>query len=116
MSDYRSLEVYRRAYAASIKLHRWLGGRRDDVAEQLRRASKSIAANIAEGCSAVNTTTEAKRFLGMAVRSVDEVKVWLDYCRDLGLFTQQQLSEATQEYGEIGAMLYTLWQRWRSPR
>lgn len=86
------------------------------MAAQLRRASKSISANIAEGCSQVNTTAEAKRFLAMALRSVDEVMVWLDYCRDLRLLSAQQLEPATQEYREIGAMLHALWRRWRSSR
>ena len=76
---------------------------------------KSIPANIAEGCSGVNTAAEAKRFLAMALRSVDEVMVWLDYCRDLKLLPAAQLERARQEFREIGAMLYTLWRRWRGP-
>jgi four helix bundle protein len=116
VSDFHDLEVYRRAYQMSLQLHRWLRGRADEVAGQLRRASKSIPANIAEGCSKANTATEAKRFLSIALRSLDEVKVWLEYCRDLNLLSEQRVGQATQEYREIGAMLYTLWQRWRSMR
>ena len=114
--DFHDLEVYRRAYEVSLKLHHWLRGKRDEVADQLRRASKSIPANIAEGCSKANTATETKRFLAIALRSVDEVKVWLEYCRDLKLLDEGQLDQANREYREIGAMLYSLWQRWRSSR
>ena len=116
VGDFHDLEVYRRAYEVSLKLHHWLVGKRDEVADQLRRASKSIPANIAEGCSKANTALEAKRFLTIALRSVDEVKVWLEYCRDLKVLDQRQLEQAAEEYRQIGAMLYALWQRWRSSR
>ena len=80
---------------------------------QLRRAARSIPGNIAEGVNRSNSATETKRFLGLAWRSCDEVRVWLAFCRDLGVLTAAEAGEYEQEYAEIGAMLYRLWQNWR---
>ena len=86
---------------------------KNDVALQLCRAARSIPANIAEGVNQTNSTVETKRFLGMASRSCDEVRVWLSFCRDLSLLPAATAGQWEQEYAEIGAMLYRLWQNWR---
>jgi len=106
----RDLQVFRRAYEAGIGLHRLTAkARTDDTVSQLRRASKSVAANIAEAYSIANSPAERKRILGIAMREADEAKVWLEYCRDLGYLSPEEAQRWLQEYDEIGAMLHALW-------
>ena len=51
----------------------------------MRRASKGICANIAEGFGKQNVSKpEFKRFLLMAMGSADEMRVWARYSLDLG--------------------------------
>ena len=106
----RDLQVFRRAYEAGIVLHRLTAkAGRDDTVSQLRRASKSVAANIAEAYSIANSAAERRRILGIAMKEADETKVWIEYCRDLGRLTREDAQCWLQEYDEIGAMLYALW-------
>lgn len=114
-STYERLTVYQRSYAAALGVHRATQGLREnrDLVDQLRRASRSIPANLAEGVNLSNSEVETKRFLGMAWRSCDEVRVWLRFCRDLELLPRTTVEPWEQEYLELGAMLYRLWQRWR---
>jgi len=108
------LEVYRRSYSVALDLQSRLGReeRCSDVVRQLCRAARSIPANIAEGVNVCNSAVETRRFLGIASRSCDEVRVWLDFCRDLELAGTEDVDRWHQEYCEIGAMLLRLWQRW----
>src|SRR5438067_13231307 len=89
VSSVEDLEVFQRAYRISPDLHRaslqfpkveQFGG----LADQMRRASKSICANIAEGFGKQRqSNAEFKRYLLMAIGSADEMQVWLKYCCDL---------------------------------
>jgi four helix bundle protein len=116
---YEDLKVYQKAYAESLELHRLtlrfpqyelheLGG-------QMRRASKSIAMNIAEGYGRRSTLQEFKRFLGMALGSCDEVHVQLNYCRDLNYIKQEEYDIHKEAYTEIGKMLNSMLQKWNYP-
>ena len=95
MHRFEELDVFKRAYKASLEVHRFsLTMPRIEqysLADQLRRASKSICANLAEGFGKQSQSkAEFKRFILMAVGSADEMRVWIRYCFDLGY-----LDEAT---------------------
>jgi four helix bundle protein len=104
------LEVFRRAYRLSLEVHRTsLEFPRIEqfaLADQVRRASKSICANLAEGFGRQQQSKpEFRRFLMMALGSADEMQVWTMYCRDLG-YIGAELAECWQgEYREIARML-----------
>ncbi len=113
MASYEDLKVFQRSYETALRVHRLTKDHEwDDVVRQIRRATKSIPANIAEGLSAVNSTAEAKRFLGIAIRSCNEVRLWLDFCHDLEYLEAQQCKILKSEYHEYGAMLYALWKNY----
>ena len=112
MANYEDLDVYQRSYETALRVHKLSQGKEnDDLVRQMRRATKSIPANIAEGFSKANSNAEVRRFIGMALRSCDEVKVWMDFCRDLGYITIEECERLKSEYREYGAMLYSLWKR-----
>ena len=69
----KDLEVFKRAYRASLDIHRvtleFPKIEQYALADQLRRATKSICANIAEGFGKQrNSAAEFRRFLSMAQR------------------------------------------------
>ena len=81
------LEVFRRAYRLSLELHRIsLELPRIEqfaLADQLRRASKSICANLTEGfAKQSHSAAEYRRYVVTAIGSSDETQLWLRYlCR-----------------------------------
>ena len=82
------LDVFKRAYQLSLELHRvsldfpkieQFGG----LADQLRRASKSVCSLIAEGAGRQQSSPrEFARYLTMAIGSAEETRLWCSYmCR-----------------------------------
>ena len=106
---YRKLQIYERSYGAALAVYRMtqefpkeeLNG----ITDQIRRASVSIPLNIAEGYAKKESQKEFKRFLMMAVGSTDEVRVLLDFAKDLGYVSDVKHEKASAEYDEIGKML-----------
>ena len=91
--SFEDLEVFKRAYRLSLAVHRQSLSfpkiEQRALGDQVRRASKSIPANIAEGFGKQRqSAAEFKRFLMVAVGSADEMRVWLRYCLDLGYIVE----------------------------
>jgi four helix bundle protein len=110
---FEDLEVFRRAYRVSLEVHRislefprieqWA------LADQIRRASKSVCANLAEGFGRQGwSKSEFRRFLMMATGSADEMQVWTLYARDLGYIGVEMAEQWQSEYREIARMLQGL--------
>ena len=114
-STFEDLDVFRRAYRVSLDLHRaslqfpkveQFAG----LADQMRRASKSICGNIAEGYGKRRRSkAEFKRYLLMAIGSADEMQVWLRYCSDLEYLDQKACEQWRDEYRQIARMLQGLY-------
>ena len=79
------------------------------LAEQVRRASKSIAVNVAEGFGKQRGgAAEFRRFLRIAMGSADEMRVWARYCLDLGYIDAATWQHWRDEYQAIARMLQGL--------
>ena len=110
MASYEDLEVFKRAYRLSLEIHRtslsFPSAEQYALANQIRRASKSICANLAEGSAKWSASdAEFRRYLQMALGSAEEMKVWSRYCVDLG-YIDSSLGESWEsEYREIAKML-----------
>src|SRR5438552_3753716 len=121
VSTFEDLEVFQRAYRISLDLHRTslqfpkveqFGG----LADQMRRASKSICGNVAEGFGKQRrSNAEFKRYLLMAIGSADEMQVWLRYCSDLEYIDRTVCGRWRDEYRRIARMLQSLHSSLREP-
>lgn len=118
LTSFEDLEIYRMSYQASLKLHALsktfpkeeLFG----LITQLRKASKSIPVNIAEGFAKRRlSSAEFKRFLMISFGSCEEVRVWLRYARDLKYISAHDFDELDAEYVRIGKMIYSLHRNWK---
>ena len=79
------------------------------LGEQVRRASKSIPVNIAEGFGKqADSDAEFRRFLRIAMGSADEMRVWVRYCLDLGYIDEPTWQRWREEYHAIAKMLQGL--------
>jgi four helix bundle protein len=112
-SSFEDLEVFKRAYRISLDVHRasleFPPIEQRALADQLRRASKSICANLAEGFGRQGwSRSDFRRFVVMAMGSADEMRVWARYCRDLGYVDEARWTRWRAEYLEIAKMLHGL--------
>jgi four helix bundle protein len=107
-------DAFRRAYRLSVELHRaslgWpkveqYGG----IADQLRRASKSVCALVVEGNGRRSgSAAEYGRYLMMAIGSADEARLWCCYAAELGYVPLATSQEWQQELSEIARMLQSV--------
>ena len=82
------------------------------LCDQMRRASKSICANVAEGYGRQKQSkAEFKRFVWMAVGSSDEMRVWVRYALDLGYIDEPTWQVWRDEFQVISKMLQVLVRR-----
>lgn len=79
------------------------------LADRLRRSSKGICANLAEGfAKQTHSKPEFARFISMAMGSCSEVETWISYAFDLGYISQPQHDDWLQAYAHIHGMLINL--------
>jgi four helix bundle protein len=119
ISSFEDLEVFQRAYRASLEIHKESLGfpkiEQFALADQIRRASKSICANIAEGFAKQRrSSAEYRRYLLMAIGSADEMRVWIRYCLDLNYVDEATSLRWRNEYIAIAKMLQVIYTRWSS--
>ena len=115
---FEDLDVFKRAYRVSLEVHRislkFPQIEQYGLADQLRRASKSICANLAEGFGKQSqSSAEFKRYIQIAVGSADEMRVWIRYCFDLGYIEESQWQVWRDDYQEIAMMLQGLAKSWK---
>ena len=87
MSGYKSLNVYQKAHELGVAIHKFsLKLPKFELYEtgsQIRRASKSISANIVEGYGRRRYQADYVKFLVYSQSSCDETNEWLIYIQDL---------------------------------
>ena len=112
------LEVFRRAYRLSLEIHKasleFPRIEQFALADQLRRSTKSICANLAEGFAKQSySAAEYRRYLTVAIGSSDETQLWLRYAVDLGHIEEVVGQRWSSGYVEISKMLSGLYASWR---
>ena len=99
-----NLIIYQKSYKLMIEIHRLTltfpkieqyGG----IADQLRRSSKSITANIVEGFGKQHFFKgEFQRMLVYSIGSCDETILWIKASKDLEYITKQEAEGYLKEY------------------
>jgi len=108
MRDFRELQVWHKAHALTLDVYRAtkLFPREElySLTNQIRRASVSIGANIAEGAGK-NSRPELARFLHIALGSASELEYHLLLSRDLGYLVPEIYEQLSQQAVETKKML-----------
>jgi four helix bundle protein len=111
MKDFRQLVVWEKAHKLTLMVYRLTKDfpveERYGLTNQLRRASASIAANIAEGCGRAGDG-DFHRFLAMAMGSAVEVEYFLLLAHDLDFLNLASYAPAEQDVREVQRMLASL--------
>jgi four helix bundle protein len=116
---FEDLKVWQKARRLAFEIHRVSadGKRAHDYAlvDQLRRATISIASNIAEGFERGRPTHFAQ-FLGYARGSCAELRAQLYLAADVGWLCQDDLTRVLALTEEVGRMLRALYSTQRRPQ
>jgi four helix bundle protein len=108
MKDFRQLKVWQSPHHLVLAIYRLMQGfPKEEVyglTSQMRRASVSIAANIAEGC-AQKTDAAFCRFLVIALGSGVELEYHLFLSHDLGLVDDSNHELTQNELTAVKKML-----------
>lgn len=116
--SFKDLEVYREAYKLAIVVNKNVNKlplfERNDLGSQLRRASKSTPANIAEGWAKRRFEKEFKKYLDSAIGSCNEMEVHISIARDLGFWKPTFCDPLLKRYIFLGGKLTNLRNKWKT--
>ncbi|RYG61084.1 MAG: four helix bundle protein [Alphaproteobacteria bacterium] len=75
------------------------------VADQMRRASAGICANLAEGFGKNQSKLELRRFVRMAMGSAYEMTFWTKFARDCKYLETSKAEDLLTKYDGVSRML-----------
>lgn len=108
MRSFKTLTVWEKSHQLTLQIYResksFPSDEKFGLTSQLRRASASVPANIAEGCGR-GTDPELRRFLEIAMGSASEVEYHLLLARDLGYVPPTRHQELETLTCEVKRML-----------
>jgi four helix bundle protein len=111
MQNFRNLKVWEKAHAVTLDVYKTSSSfpktELYGLTSQMRRASASIGANIAEG-SCRKGDREFGRFLQMAMGSASELEYHVLLARDLELLQSSDFDRLTNGVMEVKRMLASL--------
>jgi four helix bundle protein len=108
MNDFKRLKIWEKAHSLTLEVYKATKSFPKDetygLVSQLRRASASVPANIAEGYGRKGDA-ELGRFLSIAAGSACEVEYHLLLAKDLGYLSASEHSKLNDQVCEIKRML-----------
>jgi four helix bundle protein len=112
LKGHRDLKVYQLAYKLAMEIFNesksFPREERYSLTDQIRRSSRSVTANIAEG---FRKRQYPKMFVSKLADSdgeATETQVWLDFARDCEYLPPARHAELVKGYEEVGKMLGTM--------
>jgi four helix bundle protein len=118
INSYRDLDVFQRSMQLLVPVHRLLlkfpEYEKYELCAQMRRCSKSIAANIAEGYSKRRFEKEFKKHLNIAMGEANEMVVHIETSRLLEYMPAGDCDALMDGYTVVGKQLYKLLTNWRT--
>lgn len=109
LRGHRDLTAYQLAYKLAMEVFResksFSSEERYSLVDQIRRSSRSAAANIAEGFRKRQYVNMFVSKLADADAEATETQVWLDFARDCGYLSSERCQQLTEGYEELGRLL-----------
>ncbi len=113
----RDLEVYNLSFDVAMKIfHETRKFPKEELyslADQIRRSTRSVPANIREGFAKRKYPDVFVRHLNDSLGSSEETITWLDFAHKCGYLNQDSHQGFVSNYEKIGAMIYKLMQNWQ---
>ena len=109
MRGHRDLRVFQLAYRLAMQIFRESRAfpieERYSLTDQIRRSSRSVASNVAEGFRKRRYPNMFVSKLADSDGEASETQVWLDFALDCGYLGRECYDELTGGYEEVGRML-----------
>lgn len=109
MNGHKSLRVYQLAYQLAMEIFhlskKFPSEERYSLTDQIRRSSRSVPANIAEGYRKRQYPKAFVNKMSDADGEATETTVWLDVARDCEYIAVMDYQRLTNGYEEVGKML-----------
>jgi len=118
IKTYKDLKVYQISYKLAMDIFllskKFPKDEMYSLTNQIRRASRSISANIVEGWAKRSYENVFKRHLIDSIGSCGETKLWLDFSNDCNYISQVEHNNLINNCDEIGKMLNGLHDNWKN--
>lgn len=112
LRGHRDLKVYQFAYGLAMQIFEesksFPNDERFSLTSQIRRSSRSVVANIAEGFRKRQYPNMFVSKLADSDAEATETQVWLDFARDCGYLSTELHDDLVARYEEIGKMLHAM--------
>ena len=109
LSGYQDLKVYQLAYRLAMEIFQesrnFPKEERYSLIDQIRRSSRSVAVNIAEGYRKRQYPNMFASKMADSDAESAETQVWLDFAQDCGYASKDFCERLKQGYSEVGKML-----------
>jgi len=117
MKDFKQIDVWKKSHDLTLSVYKasalFPQSELYGLTSQIRRASASIPANIAEGCGRMGDA-ELARFFQIAMGSASELEYHILLARDLGFMDESTFVKISNETTSIKKMLTSFIKRLRS--
>jgi four helix bundle protein len=112
IKHFRDLEVYKRAFDAAMNIfHRtkeFPPEEKFSLVDQIRRSSRSVCANLAEGWRKRRYLAVFKNKITDSMQEASETQCWLEFSLTCGYISRSIFDELDDEYEQIIAMLNSM--------
>jgi four helix bundle protein len=109
MQGFRDLKVYQLAYKLAMEIFEesksFPKDERYSLTDQIRRSSRSVVANIAEGYRKRQYPNMLASKFADSDAEATETQVWLDVARDCGYMKPERHDQLLEQYEQVGRML-----------
>ncbi|MBK6964996.1 MAG: four helix bundle protein [Bacteroidales bacterium] len=117
IKTFMDLEIYKSSHQLAMKLFflskKFPIEEKYSLTDQIRRSSRSVAANIAEGWGKRIFPLLFKKHLVDSLGSLEETKSWLMFSRDCEYVNLPDFDELFKEYDELGSKIWKLHEVWK---
>jgi four helix bundle protein len=109
LRGFRDLKVYQSAFKLAMEIFNesknFAKEERYSLTDQIRRSSRSVAANIAEGFRKRQYPNMFASKLADSDAEAAETQVWLDFALECGYLSKEKYDGLIRGYEEVGKML-----------
>ncbi len=109
---FRDLDVYRRAFDAAMEIFQMTKGfpseEKFSLVDQIRRSSRSVCANLAEGWRKRRYPAVFKNKVTDSMQEASETQCWLEFSLACKYINKNTFSKLDNEYEQLISMLNSM--------
>ena len=109
---FRDLDVYQRAFSAGMEIYEltktFPADERYSMVDQIRRSSRSVCANLAEGWRKRRYSAVFKNKITDSMQEASETQCWLEFAQACKYIPSELFTRLDVEYEQIIGMLSSM--------